>query len=127
MGIYENKIYPQRELVKSHLASGASLASLAVKLGVTSSTLYRCIKKYPEFARLIRESVQGTRDEDDNEVENALFKRAVGFEQPDGKFVPPDVRAAVFWLKNRRPQEWSENRKNSNFSAAELSDVEEEL
>ena len=127
MGIYEKKIYPQRELVKSRLEAGDSLASVAGKLGVNASTLYRCIKRYPEFARLVEESIRGKRDEDDNAVENALFRRAVGFEQPDGKFVPPDVRAAVFWLKNRRPQEWSENRKNSSFSTAELSDVEEEL
>ena len=127
MGIYETKIRPLRDTVRSHLESGGTLSALAGKLGVTSSTLYRCIRKHPEFARLVEECSCGRRLEEDDAVENALFQRAVGFEQPDGKFVPPDVRAAVFWLKNRRPLEWSENKKNNSFSNAELSEVEEEL
>ena len=44
------------------------------------------------------------------EVENALLKRATGYDT-DGetpKHVPPDVRAAIFYLKNRRPKSWKD-------------------
>ena len=64
------------------------------------------------------------------EVENALLKRAKGFEYeettteifefPDGttrkhikktkKYYPPDTGAAYIWLKNRLPDKWRDNR-----------------
>lgn len=58
----------------------------------------------------------------DIQVENALLKRALGYDfqeakieksDKDGvkiiqtlKHIPPDVGAAAFWLKNRRPDKW---------------------
>ena len=123
MSIYETRILPQTEVIKAHLKSGGTLAALAGMLRVSLSSLRRCIKKHPELLQIDN----SRRNEEDNAVENALFQRAVGFEQPDGKFVPPDVRAAMFWLKNRRPQEWSESRKTTALTSAELSDIEEEL
>lgn len=64
-----------------------------------------------------------------DEIEKALLKRALGFFQEESvteevidsetglvretakrrrvtKEVPPDVRALLFWLKNRRPDRW---------------------
>lgn len=64
-----------------------------------------------------------------DEIEKALLKRALGFSQEEcvteevidsetgmvretakrrrvTKEVPPDVRALLFWLKNRRPDRW---------------------
>lgn len=76
----------------------------------------------------------------DIKVENALLKRALGFECeetteeieeiPTGKFdknnkpiykkkkhvkkikkfIPPDTVAAIFWLKNRKPEQWKDKR-----------------
>ena len=58
----------------------------------------------------------------DIQVENALLKRALGYEfqeerversDKDGvkivqtiKHVPPDTTAQIFWLKNRRPDKY---------------------
>ena len=58
----------------------------------------------------------------DIEVENALLKRALGYDYTektqekfkDGKMsakmvtkhVAPDVASIIFWLKNRRPDKW---------------------
>lgn len=58
----------------------------------------------------------------DIQVENALLKRALGYEymeerveisEKDGrkviqtvKTVIPDTTAQIFWLKNRRPDRW---------------------
>lgn len=39
-------------------------------------------------------------------VENALHRRATGYEDSQGKPVPPDVRAAIYWLETRRPDKW---------------------
>ena len=42
-------------------------------------------------------------------VENALFRRATGYEDASGKLVPPDVRAAMYWLENRCPERWKKS------------------
>lgn len=59
----------------------------------------------------------------DFEVENALLKRALGYSytevmdetSEDGvkhretvKFIPPDVTAQIFWLKNRMKKHWKD-------------------
>ena len=39
----------------------------------------------------------------------SLYKRACGYDH-DGKHYPPDTTAAIFWLKNRRSDEWRDKR-----------------
>jgi hypothetical protein len=43
-------------------------------------------------------------------VENALLKRATGYDTggETPKHIPADVRAAIFFLKNRRPGLWKD-------------------
>ena len=48
--------------------------------------------------------------EKDDRVEEALLRRATGYEDAAGKPVPPDVRAAMYWLENRRPDRWKRRR-----------------
>ncbi|MBO5667970.1 MAG: hypothetical protein J6S43_02480 [Lentisphaeria bacterium] len=43
-------------------------------------------------------------------VESALLRRATGYEDASGKLVPPDVRAAMYWLENRCPERWKKSR-----------------
>ena len=43
-------------------------------------------------------------------VEQALLRRATGYEDASGKNVPPDVRAAMYWLENRCPERWKKSR-----------------
>jgi len=52
----------------------------------------------------------------DDLVENALLRRATGYEDAAGKPVPPDVRAAMNWLENRRPDRWKRRRRNRRSS-----------
>lgn len=57
----------------------------------------------------------------DRMVEQSLFRRAVGYEHDETdvrvvagqivktelrKHYPPDTTACIFWLKNRKPEEW---------------------
>jgi transposase-like protein len=86
-------------------------------LGVNPSTLYRWRTQYPHFARAFRLG----KTEADNRVERALFSRAVGYDYEMEKqvmtrrgpqmlrwreHIPPDVAAAMAYLKNRRPDRW---------------------
>lgn len=100
---------------------GLTDEQLAAKIGITAATLYDWKNKYPE----ISEALKRGKEVVDIEVENALLKRALGYEYTEErvevskengkksvkttqtvKHVPPDVTAQIFWLKNRRPDLW---------------------
>ena len=127
MSIYKTRIVPHLDMISAHLSSGGGMAELAEKLNIPLSEFKRCLNSSKTLASVVENALNARKAEDDNAVENALFQRAVGFEQPDGKFSPPDVRAAIFWLKNRRPEEWDEKNRNCSGSNIELSELEEQL
>lgn len=58
-----------------------------------------------------------TQEERDQEllqlVEEALFRRATGYEDASGKVVLPDVRAAMYWLENRSPERWKKHQSDN--------------
>ena len=60
------------------------------------------------------------------QVEEALFRRATGYDDADGRFVQPDVRAAMYWLENRSPERWKKNRREVPPDDADKSLSEEE-
>ncbi len=83
------------------------------------------------------------------QAEDALLRRALGFKQKEihsedmvdkktgeqleilkrrvvSKEVAPDVRALLFWLKNRCPQRWNEKQKLDDYNL-ELDEDEESL
>lgn len=93
---------------------------IARNMGVSWTTLKTWKNRFPELAEAMRKS----KDAADREVENALYKRALGYwvtetktvTLPDGdmrveeihKHVAPDTTAQIFWLKNRKPDQWRE-------------------
>lgn len=115
---------------------GLSLEQIAKNMGVADSTLRVWIQKFPAISAAIKRGQAPV----DIEVENALLKRALGFEceetveeieetptgkyDPDGKpivktkkhlkrykkFIPGDTTAMIFWLKNRKPEQWKDKR-----------------
>ena len=91
---------------------------IAQNIGIHPSTLYAWQNKYPE----IDEALKQGKEVVDREVENALLRRALGYEYEEVKMIAtesggkrvektrkqvlPDVTAQIFWLKNRKPKEW---------------------
>lgn len=88
---------------------------IAAAMGIHVSTLRDWKKKFPEFSVALKIG----KSEADTQVENSLFKRAMGYEYEETKTVndgervektikqvAPDVTAQIFWLKNRKPEEW---------------------
>ena len=83
-------------------------------MGIAPSTLYEWKKKSKEFS----ESLKKGKEVVDFEVENALLKRALGYEYEEETYengiltkkvkkqVPPDTTAQIFWLKNRQVKKW---------------------
>lgn len=102
---------------------GATDAEIADFFEVDVRTIYRWKNAHGEFCQALKAG----KDEADTRVERALYHRAVGYEQEAVKiFMPagadkpvyapyvervqPDTTAAIFWLKNRRPEEWRDKR-----------------
>ena len=109
------------EIARHACMLGATNESLAERFEVCRRTIDNWIATIPEFSDAVRQGRQVA----DETVISALFARATGMEQKMTKVfchrgqpimanytvqLPPDVRACVFWLRNRRPGQWRENR-----------------
>lgn len=96
---------------------GATDKDMAEAFEVTEQTLNNWKQAHPEFF----ESIKKGKAIADAEVASKLFHRATGYEHPEDdiksvngeivitptvKHYPPDTTAAIFWLKNRRPDLW---------------------
>lgn len=75
---------------------GLTDEQIAKNMNIGLTTFYEWKKRYPEF----RESLKENKDVVDRKVENALLKNALN----------GNVTAQIFWLKNRKPNEWREKR-----------------
>jgi transposase-like protein len=88
-----SKITPElEEAVLRALEGGADMALAARVAGVARSTLYRHMDHNESFAELAEEA----RNVADSKVVESLFSQAVS----------GNTTAMIFWLKNRRPEEW---------------------
>lgn len=98
---------------------GATDIEIADFFGVEVRTLYRWKEAHDGFCQ----SLKTGKDIADERVERSLFSRAIGYEHnetdirvvggeivqtPVRKYYPPDTTAAIFWLKNRRKDQWRE-------------------
>ena len=71
------------------------------------------MKKYPEF----RCALKAGKEASDDRVERSLYQLAIGW---NGQ--PPNTTAAIFWLKNRRPDRWRDVQQQSELAVYILSD-----
>ena len=103
-------------LLEGWARGGLTDEQIAKNMGIAPSTLYEWKKKSKEFS----ESLKKGKEVIDFEVENALLKRALGYEYEEETYengiltkkvkkqVPPDTTAQIFWLKNRKPNTWKD-------------------
>lgn len=109
-------------LIAAWARDGLTYEQIAGNCGVADSTFREWKDKYPAIAAALKI----TRELADIEVENALYKRAMGYDYVETveeiseskgrtvrtivKHVSPDVTAQIFWLKNRRPEAWRDRK-----------------
>jgi hypothetical protein len=99
-------------------ARGFSDKELGEFFNVSEQTINAWKHAHPRFLESIK---SGKEEHDTGLVENALLKRALGYEHDDvdirvvngalvktpiKKMYPPDTKALEFWLKNRNPGRW---------------------
>lgn len=116
--VNNNEIKDKLVLVEGWSRDGLTQKQIADNLGINVDTLIEYKKKYPDFSEALKKGKEVV----DIEVENALLKKALGYTimlrkqkvTKDGDVVdieeevhiPPDTTAQIFWLKNRRKQQW---------------------
>ena len=93
---------------------GLTNAQIAHNIGINPDTLYTWIKRFPD----VSESLKRGKEVVDRQVENALFKSAIGYMYEEEtvtnagdvvttrKYAKPNTTAQIFWLKNRKPDTW---------------------
>ena len=113
--------------------AGLTDAEIAKQIGISRSTLSEWKKKNDN----IRQALSTGKEYADRLVENSLFRMTQGYEAKKRKafklkrvefdekgrraaederieyaeeteYVEPDIKAIIFWLKNRRPEIWKE-------------------
>lgn len=127
-GKYEYWLTPEGLLkIEGWARDGLTDEQIAGNAGINPATLYVWKQKYPE----ISETLKRGKEVVDRQVENALLKRALGYEYEEvkekfegnvmtertvtKKEVVPDVTAQIFWLKNRKREAWAD-RQNIEIS-----------
>ncbi len=118
-GKYQQWLEPDGLLLLEGWArDGLTDEQIAHNMGCAYSTLREWKDKYPALSAALKKGKEVV----DIEVENALLKRAMGYDyieervevNGDGKrkvtqttkHVPGDTTAQIFWLKNRRTDRW---------------------
>ena len=110
--------------LESWARNGLTDEQIASNIGIRRETLYDWKKRFPNISNALKRGKAVV----DIQVENALLKRALGYSYKEvtkervldpetglagmmitkevTKEVVPDTTAQIFWLKNRKPEEW---------------------
>lgn len=120
-------------LATKYCMLGATNANLAAFFDCAESTIDNWMNAHPSFMDAIKEG----REVADANVASRLYSRAMGYTHQAEKIFadaktgevlrvdttehyPPETAAAIFWLKNRRPDMWRDKRETvmsgDNFS-----------
>jgi len=126
--------------LKGWARDGLSEEQIAHNMGIGRVTL----RSWRAKSEIIASALKTTKDVVDKEVENALYKRAMGFEYTEtveerklnpetgqfemvvtkrvNKVALPDTTAQIFWLKNRKPDVWRDKREIESTEAIDKLD-----
>ncbi len=134
---YNPKTFPK--LAEEYAKQGCNDKNNAKRLGVSESTFYEYVKKYPKFLEALKRGKAPI----DEHVENAYYKLATGFFVPEEKIVYDSSgnvkekivtkkfvfseRAGFNWMCNRMKDKWqnaqhitSENKTDVNITQADF-------
>lgn len=115
------------EQAKKLCALGATDQEMADFWGVHVRSVYRWKAEHDDFCQALKAGKEVA----DERVERSLYQKAIGYEQDAVKiFMPaskeepvyaeyrekiaPDTTAAIFWLKNRRPDLWRDKQQHEH-------------
>ena len=122
---------------------GLTDEQIAKNIGIRRPTIYSWKKKSAGISNALKRGKEVV----DREVESALLKSAKGYEytetktvieiMPDGekkqrvektqKVIPPNSTAQIFWLKNRKPEQWRDRRETTVSGNLNLANTAAEI
>ncbi|MET3658881.1 transcriptional regulator with XRE-family HTH domain [Sporosarcina psychrophila] len=124
---------------------GLTDEQIAANIGISRSTLNEWKKKYSDISDTLKRGKEVV----DRQVENALLKRALGYQYNEVtqektwsddlgiyemsvtkiviKEVNPDVTAQIFWLKNRKPKDWRDKQDIQHSGNVEINNPMKDL
>jgi hypothetical protein len=124
VGKYDTHVKPKLLLIEAWARDGLTDEDIAKNLNISHESFYKYKREHTEFSDTLKRG----KDEVDITVENALYKRAMGYSYNEitqeavtdpvtgkdilavtkvvTKEVAPDTTAQIFWLKNRKPVQW---------------------
>ena len=131
---YETDVEPFLNEIEGWAKQGLDMGQIASNLGIGRTTLFSYRKEHEELLERLKRG----KSHADIQVENALFKRALGYEYEEEKLdwegnilvkrtltrkqVAPDPTSCIFWLKNRRSDIWRDRPNENNGEALRLLD-----
>ena len=127
-GKYQEWLEPEGLLkIEGWARDGLTEEQIADNMGISRSTLSEWKNLYSD----ISDTLKRGKEVIDRQVENALLKRALGYEYEEvsekyelgilterkvtKKQVVPDTTAQIFWLKNRKPIDWKDKRNSDDI------------
>ncbi len=138
-GKYQEWLEPEGLLkIEGWARDGLTDEQIADNIGISRSTLNSWKDKYSDISDTLKRGKEVV----DRQVENALLKRALGYEYTETtreyipeldemkttkkvtKRVAPDITAQIFWLKNRKPDKWRDKLNRDCSSEDETEGVE---
>ena len=146
-GKYQKWLEPENLiLLQGWARNGLTDEQIAKNMCISRSTLAEWKKKYSDISDTLKKG----KDVVDIEVENALLKKALGYSYKETtkelsvdketgesklvvtkevtKHIAPDTTAGIFWLKNRRPDEWRDRvQEDNNAALNKLDDILNEV
>jgi hypothetical protein len=126
---WNDRVKPKLDMVTGWARNGLSNAQIALNLGIGESTFGVFLQKHEE----LQDALYLGRRDAEIVVENAMFKRAIGYKYNEvtrerckvfdengqwtgqwemrivkkvTKHVLPDVQAQQYWLEHRAPKRW---------------------
>lgn len=124
--------------IEGWVRDGLTNEQIVQNLGIGKTTFYKMLKEHSELSELLKKGKEIV----DYEVENALLKRALGYEYEEKTYetkydertgksveklikrvtkqVSPDTTAQIYWLNNRKPKQWR-NKQDINVENNEMS------
>lgn len=145
---YETHVQPKLIQVAAWARDGLTLEDIAHNLDIAKSTLCDYQNLYSELS----DALKVNKELADLRVENALYKRAMGYDYQEEtleplynmasgeaildeygkpkivvtkivrKQVAPDTTAQIFWLKNRKQKEWRD-KQDIDLSVKEMPEI----
>ena len=118
---------------------GLTDEQIAHNIGISRKTLADWKNKYGDISDTLKKGKEVV----DIQVENALLKRALGYEFVEvtkemtdsgleitkevTKLQAPDTTAAIFWLKNRKPNEWRDKSQTELSGSVDINERSKEI